>query len=113
MPIGRSLSEIVAQQARKNPDVSRELLKGAIECLLEGDTLTFKAVLRDYINGTVGFGPLGEALGRSPKSLMRMLSTTGNPQLSNLLEITSYLQKQAGVRSVIAFEKVRKPRKAA
>ena len=53
-------------------------------------------VLREYINGTVGFIKAGEALGRSPKSLMRMLSREGNPHARNLLELIAYLQKADG-----------------
>jgi len=58
---------------------------------------TAKSVLREYINGTVGFVALGEALGRSPKNLMRMLSAQGNPQARNLFEIVAYLQKADGM----------------
>ncbi|HEY6851149.1 MAG TPA: hypothetical protein VI320_33670 [Terracidiphilus sp.] len=54
-------------------------------------------VLREYVNVTVGFMNLGEALGRSPKSLMRMLSQKGNPHARNLLELVAYLQKADGV----------------
>lgn len=46
--------------------------------------------------GTVGFVKLGEALGRSPKVLMRMFSAKGNPQAKNLFEIVAYLQKAEG-----------------
>jgi len=41
--------------------------------MLSGDLETGKALLRDYINATIGFEPLAEAVGKSPKSLMRML----------------------------------------
>jgi hypothetical protein len=33
---------------------------------------------------------------RNPKSLMRMLSPSGNPQARNLFEIVAYLQKIEG-----------------
>jgi hypothetical protein len=61
-----------------------------------GDLDTGKIVLREYINGTVGFLKLGAALGRSPKSLMRMVSPAGNPQARNLFEMVAYLQKVEG-----------------
>jgi hypothetical protein len=64
--------------------------------MASGDVETGKVVLREYINGTVGFLRLGAALGRSPKSLMRMLSPTGNPQARNLFEMVAYLQKVEG-----------------
>jgi hypothetical protein len=65
--------------------------------MVEGDVETGKAVLREYINGTLGFVALGEALGKSPKSLMRMLSRQGNPQVRNLFEIVAHLRKIEGI----------------
>jgi hypothetical protein len=61
-----------------------------------GDLETAKSVLREYINGIIGFPALGEALSKSPKSLMRMLSAQGNPQARNLFEIVAYFQKIEG-----------------
>ena len=58
---------------------------------------TGKAVLRDYINATIGFEGLGDLIDKSPKSLMRMLGPRGNPQARNLFEIIGYLQKREGV----------------
>ena len=51
----------------------KALLIEGVESFLAGDVETGKAVLRDCINATVGFGELAKALKRSPKSLMRML----------------------------------------
>jgi deoxyxylulose-5-phosphate synthase len=62
------------------------------------DLETGKAVLRDYINATMGFGKLAHAMRRSPKSIMRMLGPNGNPQANNLVEIVAYLQEKEGVR---------------
>ncbi|MGH9604333.1 MAG: hypothetical protein ACRD3N_01415 [Terracidiphilus sp.] len=62
-----------------------------------------KMVLREYSNGTVGFIKAGDALGRSPKSLMRMLSSDGNPQARNLLELVAYLQKLEGAVAQVQF----------
>jgi hypothetical protein len=52
--------------------------------MIAGDVETGKSVLRKYINGTVGFIKLGEDLGRSPKVLMRMFGSKGNPQAKSL-----------------------------
>jgi D-serine dehydratase len=41
---------------------------------------------------------LGRALSKSPRSLMRMLSTEGNPQARNLFEMLATLQKIEGSR---------------
>ncbi|MBB5061196.1 hypothetical protein HDF16_005932 [Granulicella aggregans] len=72
------------------------LLSEAVSCMVSGDLETGKVVLREYVNGTVGFLKLGEALGRSPKSLMRMLSPDGNPVARNLFDMVAYLQKAEG-----------------
>ena len=74
------------------------LLKEGIECLLNGDVDTGKAILRDYINATIGFDALGTATAKSPKSLMRMFGPKGNPQARNIFEIIAHLQKQEGFR---------------
>jgi DNA-binding phage protein len=77
-------------------DFRRAFLCEAIRAMVAGDLETAKVVLREYVNGTIGFPKLGAALGRSPKSLMRMLSPTGNPQARNLFEMVAYLQKIEG-----------------
>ncbi len=69
-----------------------------IETMLAGDLHTGKAVLRNYINATDGFGDLEAATHKSAKSLMRMLGPDGNPQAENLCEIVAYLQNKEGIR---------------
>jgi DNA-binding phage protein len=96
MTTTRSFSATVKADLRKNGEFRRALLSEAVACMVGGDVETGKVVLREYVNGTVGFPKLGEALGRSPKSLMRMLSPTGNPQARNLFEMVAYFQKVEG-----------------
>lgn len=55
--------------------------------MLSGDLDTGKSLLRDYINATTGFEALADGIGKSPKSLMRMLSASGNPQPKICLEL--------------------------
>ena len=64
--------------------------------MLSGEVDTGKAVLRNYINATIGFQELGGLAKKSPKSLMRMFGTNGNPQARNLFEIIGHLQKREG-----------------
>jgi hypothetical protein len=92
----RSFRDTVQADIEKDAEFRRALLSEAVACMVSGDLETGKTVLREYVNGTVGFPALGEALGRSPKSLMRMLGPAGNPQARNLFEIVAYLQKAAG-----------------
>ena len=74
--------------------------------MLGGDVATAKAILRDYINATVGFIDLAEATHIPSKSLMRMLGPAGNPRAGNLFEIVSFLQRREGVRFEVKASRV-------
>jgi DNA-binding phage protein len=54
--------------------------------------------LRGFINATVGFTGLAEAMHIPPKSLMRMFSPAGNPYADSLFEVVNILQHREGVR---------------
>ncbi|MHB8303678.1 MAG: transcriptional regulator [Acidobacteriaceae bacterium] len=95
MPLTRSFRETIQEQLA-NRDFRRAFLCEAVGNMVAGDFETAKSVLREYIHGTLGFIALGQALSRSPKSLMRMLGPTGNPQARNLFEMVAYLQKIEG-----------------
>jgi DNA-binding phage protein len=97
MPLSRDFRETVMEEMR-SAKYRRAFLREAVSTLLSGDLETAKPSLRAYINGTMGFARVGEDLGRSPKSLMRMLGPKGNPQAKNLLELVAYLQKAEGTR---------------
>ncbi len=98
MALTRDFKETIQARAERDPAFRRELLKEGIETFLAGDVETGKTILRDYVNATVGFEALGEATGRSPKSLMRMLGPAGNPTARNIFEVISHLQDKEGVR---------------
>jgi len=92
----RKFSDTIKDDLETNAEFRGALLSEAMACMVSGDVETGKVVLREYVNGTIGFLKLGAALGRSPKSLMRMLSPQGNPQARNLFEMVAYLQKAEG-----------------
>jgi DNA-binding phage protein len=94
----RDFKATIQTRARRDPAFRKELLREAVESFLCGDVETGKTVLRDYIHATVGFSELGENTNHSPKSLMRMLGPSGNPQARNLFEIVHYLQMKEKVR---------------
>jgi hypothetical protein len=96
MALTRSFRETIKEELDADKEFRRAFLCEAVRTMVAGDLETAKSVLREYINGTIGFPKLGAALGRSPKSLMRMLSPTGNPQARNLFEMIAYLQKVEG-----------------
>ncbi len=114
MPLTRKFTDVIKANLPKSGTYRRELLTEAVNSLVTGEVEIGKTMLREYINGTVGFVPLGEKLGKSSKSLMRMLSPQGNPQANNLFEIIAHLQRAEGtVLEVRALREARAPRKAA
>lgn len=56
-----------------------------------------RAILRDYIEATVGFKQFGAETGCSPRSLIRMIGPTDNPRARNRLTVVSHLQRHAGL----------------
>jgi DNA-binding phage protein len=97
MPLTRDFKQTIQARVRRDSAFRKELLRESVECFVSGDIETGKAVLRDYINATIGFAELAEATDHSAKSLMRMLSPSGNPQARNLFEIVEYLQHKEKV----------------
>lgn len=86
MALTRSFKETVKARAERDSAFRDALLTEAVDQLLAGDIETGKAVLRDYINATIGFERLAQETGTSSKSLMRMLGPTGNPTATNLFD---------------------------
>lgn len=97
MAVTRDFKETVQARALRDPDFRRGLLTESIDSMLANDTETGKALMRDYINATIGFEKLGEITEKPPKSLMRMFSANGNPTADNLFGIIYTLQQQEGI----------------
>jgi len=103
MSFTRKHSVTIKQNLQDNAEFRVTVPVETAKCLMGGDLATGKLVLREYINGTVGFVALGEALAKSPKSLMRMLGPQGNPNARNLLDIIAHLQKVEGGHLSVQF----------
>lgn len=101
MALTRDFKETIRARAARDSKFRRELLREGVECILAGDTVTAKIMLRDYINATLGFSELAAATHIPSKSLMRMLGPAGNPRAANLFEIIGFLQRREGVRFLI------------
>lgn len=97
MAIMCGFKETVQTRTLRDPAFREGLLRESIDNMLTGDIETGKALLRDYINATVGFEELGHLLHKSPKSLMRMCSSSGNPTANNLFDIIHALQQRDGL----------------
>ena len=62
MPLTRDFKATVQARIARDPKYRKELLREGVECLLSGDLDTGKAILRDYINATIGFEQLVVAI---------------------------------------------------
>lgn len=89
--------DTVQARLRSDRKFRKELLREGVECLVAGDVDTGKAILRDYINTTIGFEERSRRTKRPAKSLMPMLGPSGNPQARNLFEVIHHLQKAEGL----------------
>jgi len=98
MPLTRDFKATIQARIESDPAFRDELLREGVERLLSGELEIGKSILRDYINGTIGFERLGDLTKISAKSLMRMFSPKGNPQARNLLAVIAHLQKTGGLR---------------
>lgn len=72
VPLTHDFKETVRARVQRAPGFRKALLREAVECLINGDLPTGKAVLHDFVNAIVGFQDLGKRTRIPAKSLMRM-----------------------------------------
>lgn len=101
MALTRDFKETVRNRAKADSAFRAALLSEAIELLLSGDVETGRALLRDYINATIGFVELGKKASLPSKSLMRMFGPSGNPRADNLFAVIRLLQDETGVQIAV------------
>ena len=97
MALTKDFRETIRERAQQEPQFRRALLREAIDLMLAGDEKTGRAILRNYINATLGFRQLEEALSIPATSLMRMFGPKGNPSAKNLFGVLAHLQAREGV----------------
>jgi DNA-binding phage protein len=98
MVLTRNFKDHIKAKIQSDPEFRQALFQEAVQTLIEGDVGTARAVLRDFINATIGFPALAKATGIPSKSLMRMFGPNGNPTAANLSEVIRVLQKKTGVQ---------------
>jgi len=99
----RKYIDTVRRDLQGDVEFRRALLTEIFGCMASGDVETGKSVLRTYIDSTIGFEQLGVALGRPPRSLVRMLAPAGNPNLRDFFEIVAFLQKRDGAVMEVVY----------
>ena len=109
MALTRDFKDTLGQSLSQDAAFRVAYLVEAIECLYNGEFAVGQSMLRDYVNGTLGFAALSAATEIPAKSLMRILSAKGNPHADKLFSILTHLQKAERLRvSVVPATKVRK-----
>ena len=106
MALTNDFRDTIQSRAQRDPAFHKALLQEGVECLLADDIDTGKAVLRDYVNATIGFEDLSRAFDKSSKNLMRMFGPKGNPQASTLSAVIHYLQEHEGTHFEVKARKV-------
>ena len=111
MPLGKPFHETVQERARQDPSFRKALLQEAAECFLNGEPWVCMVILHDYVQSSVGLRGLAEMTGRSPRSLTRLFSKTGNPPPHALLEVIQRLREHEDLRfAVTSLEGAEEPR---
>jgi hypothetical protein len=89
----RSYNDTVKDDLQNDAEFRHALLSEIVACMAAGEVATGKSVLRKYIDGTIGFQALGNAVGRTPASLLAMLGAESSPSVGDFFEIVAYLQR--------------------
>jgi DNA-binding phage protein len=110
MPLTRDFKASIRDRAQADPEFRSALLVEAAQALIDGEPEVTKAVLRDYVNATVGFDHLSRKVRIPKKSIMRMLSKSGNPSTSNMTLILAYLNRQEGLKLKVSCHDEKLPR---
>jgi antitoxin component of MazEF toxin-antitoxin module/DNA-binding phage protein len=105
MALTKDFSETVRASAQRDPAFRRALFCEALEMLVNGEHELAKAVLRKFINATVGFEELAALVGIPSKSLHRMFGPRGNPSLGNLASVISALRRTEKVHVSVSLSK--------
>jgi hypothetical protein len=105
MPLTRDFKETIRARAKRDRAFRNALLRESVECVSRGDLATGKAVLRDYVNATVGFQNLEKRTLIPAKSRMRMLGPKGSPSAANLSRLLAALQKTEGVQMELSLKR--------
>lgn len=97
MPLTHDFKETIRARVQRDSKFRQALLREAVETIINGDLATGKAVLRDYVNATIGFQSLEASTHIPAKSLMRMLSPKGNPSAANLTALLTAIRASESV----------------
>jgi hypothetical protein len=96
MALTRDFRDTIRERAQREPAFRQSLLREGLQLINSGDFATGRAVLRNYINATIGFRELARETKIPSPSLQRMWPS-GNPSAQNFFGVIAALQKTEGV----------------
>jgi len=108
MALTRDFKETLVERVQSDPEFAQTLLNEAVSLFLNGEPETARLILRDLVNATVGFEDLSLRVGTPSKSLHRMLSQRGNPNMDNLSAILSAMAASLNISIGTTVVKVKK-----
>ena len=76
-----------------SPELRAEMVRGAIESMIEGDLEVGLIMLHDVVKAEMGFPELARRTGIHEKSLRRALSRRGNPTIRTIGRVARALQE--------------------
>jgi len=97
MALTRDFRENILARAQREPAFRRGLLREGLELINNGEFAVGRAMLRNYINATIGFPALAKLTQIPSPSLQRMFGPNGNPRAENLFGVINALQRQEGI----------------
>src|SRR5713226_7135693 len=97
MALTKDFRETIRERAQSEPAFRQGLLREGLELIYNGDFATGRAILRNYINATIGFPRLARETKIPSPSLQRMFGPNGNPSAQNLFGVIAALQRTEGV----------------
>src|SRR5205823_14183777 len=98
MGLTRDFKQTTYARAQRDGAFRKALLTEGLNAYLSGDESLGKAVLKDFINATIGFEKLATLVNIPSKSLHRMLSEKGNQSTASFFAILRALQEECGLR---------------
>ena len=98
MALTKDFRKTTYARAQRDAAFRKTLLTEAVNAYFGGEEAIGKAILKDFINATVGFEELAAAVRIPSKSLHRMLGLHGNPSTANFFAVLRALQKMMGVQ---------------
>jgi DNA-binding phage protein len=96
MALTRNSRHTIIDRIRRDRAFAQALLDEAQSAVGHGEPALARLTLRDLVHGTIGFEGLATETHVPSKSLHRMLSARGNPQMDNLSLIFDVLRKKIG-----------------